>query len=172
MKKQTDKRLLASLQSLAIVFWMLFVMAFACGDGDEGENESPAPKPPGNRVNNTTGGRCSTEDEFKALLIDNFSKTFNEYDGKFKETEFDFHTFEIGEPMRFTNAYPIIDAYPAYPVETNYTTRHYIHGSSDPQIFQSETEGKYRFYIDHHGKCVFASVGSKGEPGKRIPYKR
>lgn len=51
MKKQTKSNLLKSLQSLGIVFAMLFAMAFACG-GDE--NDSPEPQ-------KTTSGETSKQ---------------------------------------------------------------------------------------------------------------
>lgn len=163
--KKTKSNLQNLLQSLALVFAIIFGMAFACGDGDESETHR-SQKPTTKRGSE----RCSTEEEFKNILIKNYSETFNESDGKFRDTEVEFHSFNTGEPFHYTNSYPIVDAYPAYRVRTNHTKRDFLTVGYNRNILEFDVEGKYIFYIDHHGECVFINDGSKSSQGKSIPY--
>lgn len=158
-----------SLASLAIVFAILSLMGFACKD-----NTPRDPKTDGGKTKTKGGGRCSTEEEFKELLTKSFSQTFNERDGKFKETEVDFQKFDIGEPFRYQKTFPdIIDADPAYPVKTSFTKRDYLHETTDPRIFEERVKDyKYVFYVDHHGDCVFGAEGGGTRETEHIPFER
>lgn len=173
MTNQPKSNLQMSLQTLGLIGLIFFVMAFACQDQD---NEDRA-NPNGGRTpqtENNGGRKCSTEEQFKNLLIENFSNIYNERDGKFKETEVEFQTFNIGRPFRFQKSYPeIIDAKNAYPVKTSFITRDYLNEKSFPRMREKQANGfNYVFYIDHHGDCVFAYEGGGTSDAKSIPIER
>lgn len=176
MKNRTESNLRNLLQSLGLVSLIFFAMAFACKDDtktDSGkETGSERQSPSKNKTKSEGGGKCSTEDEFKELLTATFSQTYNERDGKFKDTEVEFQTFDIGEPFHYKNSYPIVDAENAYPVETDYISHDYLHGNTSPEIFEKKAKNfKYVFYVDHHGDCVFAATPGTSET-KHIPYEK
>lgn len=166
-----NSNLRKSLQSLGLIFLILFAMAFACNDEDQDDSERNIGS---ETQRKTTGEGCSTEQEFKRLLIENFSEVFNERDGKFKETEVIFQSFEIGKSFRYQRSYPeIIDSEPAYPVDASFIKRDYLNGGSSPKILENRvTNYKYVFYINHRGNCVFALENSGKSETEHIPYNR
>lgn len=160
-----------ALLTLSLVFAVLLLTAFACNDESGGGGSDSTNYGDSRDATTTTSvGKCSTEQEFKNILVKKYSEYFNESDGKFKDTEVEFHSFEIGEAFRFQNAYPIIDAYPAYPVTVSLTKRDYLSGASNPSIVEYDIDGKFIFYTDHHGECVFDSSKTRSSESRRTPF--
>lgn len=151
IKKQTKSNFPISLELLGIIFLIFFGMAFACKEGDE--IDSPQTR---NRKDKTTSSRrCSTEAEFQDIIQNKFHLgTFGPSYGEYKDSEIEFHSFKIGEPFRYTNSYPVVDAYPAYPVTTEYTTRHYLNSIKHEMLEYQWTNVKLVCYVDHHGECT------------------
>lgn len=159
MKNQTKSNLRNSLQSLGLIFLMLFGMAFACKDGEK---------------TTTKGGRkCSTESEFRDIITKKHSTTYGESSGKFRDTEVDFQTFRIGSATRYRNEQYSIDASPAYPINTDYTVRDYLGGeTSSPHIREQSHSVKFICYMDIYDKCVCNDESRKSGDSRQIPYNK
>lgn len=166
MKKQTKSNLTTSLQTFSIIFLVFFAMAFTCRS--ENETDSTQFREPG-EITTASGGRCSTEAEFQDVIQNKFHLgTFGSSYGEYKDSEIEFHSFNIGSAMRYTNSYPIVDAYPAYPVTTEYTTRHYLNSLKHEMIEYHWKNVKLFCYVDHHGECVCDRKDFQKEE-RRIP---
>lgn len=163
MKNQTKSNLQNSLQSLGIIFLMLLAMAFACKDSDDRSE----------RTTTKSGGKCSTETEFRDIITKKHSTTFGESSGKFRDTEVDFQTFRVGAATRYRNEQYSIDASPAYPINTDYTVRDYLGGeTSTPYIREQSHSVKFICYTDIYDKCVCYDESRKSGDSRQIPYKK
>lgn len=101
MKKQTKSNLSAALQSLGIIFLIFFATAFACKDDNRNRtNTSSGKTNTSSRQTITSGGACSTEEEFKAIIT--HEKTY--LARNYEEKEVIFNSFETEGPMRYKNA--------------------------------------------------------------------
>lgn len=166
MKEQTNF-IRSSQQSLVLVSLIFFVMAFACKD-----SKSDIP-PNSSRSERTSGGRCSTEAEFRDIIADTHSNTYGESSGKFQETEIIFKTFRVGAATRYRNPQYSIDASPAYPVDTDYTVRDFLGGETkNPYIREQDHSVKFICYVDIYDKCVCYDEGRRSGSSRQIPYDR
>jgi hypothetical protein len=170
MDWQINRKLMNPLKTLGIVGLIFFVLAFECGDETPSDPETDTDG--GRQTTTTGGGSCSTEEEFKAVLTKSFSQYFNERDGKFKETEVEFQTFEVGERFHYQKTFPdIIDAESAYPVRASFVKRDYLNETINPTIYEERVRDyKYVFFTDHHGDCIFRTEGGGTGETKHIPY--
>lgn len=162
MKKQTKSNLLISLQTLGIVFVMFFAMAFACDDGSDPliNGKTPNNGGVGGKPTSRGAGRCSTEAEFQNIIQTKFHlNTFGEAYGEYKESEIVFHTFSISAPTGYTStdAGHLVKVDTAYPVLTDYTTRHYKHDGTRGvnELWEYDwNQVQFMCYINHRNECA------------------
>lgn len=124
MRKQSKSNLLKSLQSLGIVFLILFGMAFSCGDD---RNTSP-PNNNGKILTerNNNGGSCSTEAEFLGIVKrDRLKMLTSTSSANLKPPEFILESSDVAAPITYNTVYTnkALKVYPAYPVTLGWTER-------------------------------------------------
>ena len=122
MKRQIESSLRKSFYTLSIVFLIFFAMAFSCRN-DTNSNTTPS----GNNPDiSSTGGRCSTKEEFKAIITHDLTYLARDYEKK----EVIFHSFEVGAPTHYENYQEryFTNTDNAYPVTTDFDV--ITHGDS------------------------------------------
>jgi hypothetical protein len=138
MKKQTKSNLQTSLQSLGIVFLILFGMAFSCGD-----DQSPSPPNNNGKIlteRNNSGGSCSTKAEFLGIVKRDRLKIITSTSGAdLKPPEFILESSDVAAPITYSTVYTnkVLKIYPAYPVTLGWTERTFRYNT----IKESEYDG-------------------------------
>ena len=148
MKKQTKSNLQNPLQSLGIIFLMLFAMAFACKD----DRETDSMPDKNGREKTTTGGRCSTENDFRRAI----THVYVEQDKREKKKpEVIFSSFRVGSSLSkriiVDNRYVDVTA---YPLKVGFTFRKFV---------PDYPSGFNQYEYDHENVTFFCYINPKVE---------